>query len=107
VTTGLKPGGSILINSPQDPEAYSDLGPYHIATVDASALALKYCLGSKTQPIVNTAIVGAYAVFSGLVSLEAVCNAIAEEVPQHVEANAAAAREAAELVKVRQEAAHV
>ena len=57
ITTGLKPGGSILINSPLSPEAYAHIGPFRIATVDASALALKYSLGSRTQPIVNTAIV--------------------------------------------------
>ena len=107
ITTGLKPGGSILINSPLAPEDYAHLGPFHIATVDASKLALKHSLGSKTQPIVNTAIVGAFATFSGLASLEAICSAIAEEVPRHAAANNAAAREAAELVNVGQEAVHV
>jgi pyruvate ferredoxin oxidoreductase gamma subunit/2-oxoisovalerate ferredoxin oxidoreductase gamma subunit len=107
VTTGLKAGGSILINSPLDPSAYAHLGDFRIATVDASALALKYSLGSKTQPIVNTAIVGAFATFSGLVSLDAICAAIAEEVPHHFDANFAAAREAAELVNIRREAVYV
>ncbi|HEX6558191.1 MAG TPA: 2-oxoacid:acceptor oxidoreductase family protein [Longimicrobiales bacterium] len=107
ITTGLKPGGSILINSPLPAAAYAHLGPFRIATVDASALARKHGLGSKTQPIVNTAIVGAFASFSQLVSLDAVCAAIGEEVPQHSTANIAAAREAAELVTIAQEAAHV
>lgn len=107
VTTGLKDGGSILINSPLPPAAYAELGPYRVATVDASAVALKHALGTRGQPIVNTAIVGAYAAFSGEVSLEAVCAAIAEEVPLHLEANMAAAREAAELICVRGEAVHV
>ncbi|MCB1188073.1 2-oxoacid:acceptor oxidoreductase family protein [bacterium] len=107
ITAGLKPGGSILINSAAAPEAYAHIGPYRIATVDASAIALKYGLGSRTQPIVNTAIVGAFAVFSGLVSLDKVCAAIEDEVPRHAEENVAAAREAAELVRIAQEAAHV
>lgn len=107
ITTGLKPGGSILINSPLAPTAYAHLGNFRIATVDASALARKHGLGSKTQPIVNTAIVGAFASCSGQVSLDAVCDAIAEEVPQHAQANMAAAREAAELVIIGEEAAHV
>jgi 2-oxoacid:acceptor oxidoreductase gamma subunit (pyruvate/2-ketoisovalerate family) len=107
ITGGLKPGGSILINSPLAPETYAKLGDFRVATVDASALALKHGLGSKTQPIVNTAIVGAWAALSGLVSPEAVCAAIAEEVPLHFEANMAAAREAAEQVQLRREALHV
>lgn len=107
ITTGLKPGGSILINSPLPPRAYAHLGPFRVATVDASTLALKYSLGSKTQPIVNTAIVGAFATFSRLASIDAVCSAIAEEVPSHAEANITAAREAAEQVNIGQEAAYV
>ncbi len=107
ITTGLKAGGSILINSPLPPEDYAHLGPYRIATVDANTVAQGHGLGSRTQPIVNTAIVGAYATFSGVVSLDAVCEAIAEEVPQHFDANIAAAREAAQLVQALQEAVHV
>jgi pyruvate ferredoxin oxidoreductase gamma subunit/2-oxoisovalerate ferredoxin oxidoreductase gamma subunit len=107
ITSGLKPGGSILINSPLDPEAYAQLGEFRIATIDASAVAMRHGLGSRTQPIVNTAIVGAFAAFSGLVSLDAVCAAIAEEVPQHAAANVSAAREAAGLVHTLQEAQYV
>lgn len=106
VTIGLKPGGSILINSALPPSAYEELGPFRIATVDASAVALKHQLGTRAQPIVNTAIVGAYAAYSGVVSLDAVCAAIAEEVPLHFDANIAAAREAAGLVCAGQEAVH-
>jgi len=40
-------------------------------------------------------LLGAFAAASHLVSLESVCAAIAEEVPQHREKNIAAAREAA------------
>lgn len=96
VTSGLKPGGSILLNSELPPEAYPHLTlQFRVATVDASAIARRHGLGSKTQPIVNTAILGAFATFSGLVSLESVCRAIAEEVPLKPESNVAAAREAA------------
>lgn len=96
VTAGLKPGGLILINSNRPPEYYEELSHrFIVATVDASAIAQRNGLGSRSQPIVNTAILGAFAVASGIVSLEAVCSAIAEEVPMHREANVAAAREAA------------
>ena len=61
-------------------------------------IAQRFGLGSKTQPIVNTAILGALAVTTELVTLESVCEAIREEVPQKAEANVSAARAAAEAV---------
>ena len=100
VTAGLKPGGSVLINSERDPAEYAELSKrFRVATVDASAIARKHGLGSKTQPIVNTAILGAFAGFLGLVKLDSVCSAIVDEVPRP-DANVAAAREAADLVRV-------
>jgi len=108
VAAGLKPGGMILINTARAPERYPALqAKYRVVTVDASAVATKHGLGSKTQPIVNTAILGAFAVASGLVDLESVCQAIREEVPTKPEANEAAAREAALLMTAAEEVAHV
>lgn len=105
VTAGLKPGGGILINSDHAPEHYTDLGGrYRVATVDASGIAAAHGIGSRTQPIVNTAILGAFASWSGLISLDAVCAAIMEEVPVCGEDNVAAARKAA--AAVRQELAY-
>lgn len=96
VTAGLKPGGSILINSERPPSGYPDLAArFRVATVDAGVIAGKHRLGSKAQPLVNTAILGAFAEFSRLVSLESVCKAIEEDVPQRPADNVAAAREAA------------
>lgn len=100
VTTGLKPGGSILINSARPPESYTDLATrFRVATVDASSIARQHGLGSKTQPIVNTAILGAFAASSGLVELEPVCQTIVEEVPFQPKENVDAAREAADSVR--------
>lgn len=100
VTAGLKPGGGILINSARSPEEYGELaGRFRVATVDASALATAHRIGTRTQPIVNTAILGAFARWSGLVGLDAVCQAIEEEVPVHGDANVAAARAAAAAVR--------
>ena len=100
VTAGLKPGGSILINSEAMPDDYPELTKrFRVATVDASTVARRHGLGSKTQPIVNTAILGAFASFLGLVALESVCHAIQEDAPR-AEANIAAAREAAGLLRV-------
>ena len=99
VTQGLKPGGGILINSDGQLEAYADLAAgFRVSLVDASGIARRLGLGSKTQPIVNTAILGAFAVDSGLVSLDSVCPAIAEAVRARPEQNIEAAREAARCV---------
>lgn len=100
VTQGLKPGGSILINSDHPPETYESLTKrFRVALVDASAIARRHGLGSKTQPVVNTAILGAFAANSGAVGLEAICEAIAEAVPGKQALNIEAAREAAGAVR--------
>jgi len=99
VAAGLKAGGTILINTERPPESYPHLqSRFRVVTVDASVVAVRHGLGSRTQPIVNTAILGAFAVATGLVGLESVCRAIREEVPHKVAANEAAAREAAAAV---------
>ncbi|MBI5014402.1 MAG: 2-oxoacid:acceptor oxidoreductase family protein [Deltaproteobacteria bacterium] len=98
VSRGLKPGGVLLVNADKTPAALQSAGSFAVCTVDASRLALRHRLGSRTHPIVNTAILGALARATGLVSLEAVCEAIHQEVPSYHEANAAAAREAWEAV---------
>ncbi len=100
VTTGLKNGGNILINSERAPEGYvALLDRYDVGTVDAGDIARRHGLGSKTQPIVNTAILGAFAAWSDMVDLTSICEAIAEEVPTHPEANIEAAQEAARAVR--------
>ncbi len=99
VTQGLKSGGGILVNTDRPAEHHADLARrFRVSLVDASAIARRLGLGSKTQPIVNTAILGAFAADSGLVGLESVCSAIAEAVRVKVEQNIEAAREAARAV---------
>lgn len=99
VTQGLKAGGTILINTDRGAETYGHLMEnFRVAVVDASSIARKYGLGSKTQPIVNTSILGAFAADSGLVLLDSVCGAIADEVPIKSEQNVQAAREASRSV---------
>jgi hypothetical protein len=61
VTAGLKPGGGILINSDPPGGLPVAAGAFRVATVDASAVAAAHGIGSRTQPIVNTAILGAFA----------------------------------------------
>ena len=93
VTSGLKPGGTILINTERAPEDYPALlERFRVATVDAGGIAARHGLGTKTQPIVNTAIVGAFAAVFDLIGLPSIEAAIQDEVPAKREANYEAAR---------------
>ncbi len=94
VTAGLKDGGWIIINSEQGPATFDLPAKYRVATIDAQSIAIKYRLGPKSAPIVNTAILGAFAKATGIVSLEALAEAVRESVPLKLEENVAATREA-------------
>ena len=100
VTAGLKEGGWVLINSEQSPSAFSLPPEFQVATVDANRIASKYRLGPRTAPIVNTAILGAFAKVTGIVGLDALTEAVRDAVPLKVEDNVAATREAYEAVQV-------
>ncbi|NLH47866.1 MAG: pyruvate ferredoxin oxidoreductase [Myxococcales bacterium] len=98
VTSGLRKGGILLINTTKKPADFPQLAAFKVACVDASAIAAKNRLGSPAQPIVNTSILGACAKAMGLVSIDSICKAIEEEVPIKPAANATAARQAYEQV---------
>jgi len=99
VTSGLKTNGWILINSGHSPEAFQHLKDFRIATVDATGIAIRNGLGSRTNPIVNTAILGAFSKLTGLVGIDAVALSIREELTIKKDENAKAAREAYNEVK--------
>jgi 2-oxoacid:acceptor oxidoreductase gamma subunit (pyruvate/2-ketoisovalerate family) len=70
ITAGLKPGGRILINTDQAPEDFPQLlERFHVSTIDATGIAVRHGLGGKSQPIVNTAILGAFAADGGQISV--------------------------------------
>ncbi|MGQ9647735.1 MAG: 2-oxoacid:acceptor oxidoreductase family protein [Thermodesulfobacteriota bacterium] len=99
VTSGLKPNGWILINSSQPPEVFDQLKGFQIATVDATSIAIRNGLGSRTNPIVNTAILGAFSKATGLLGIDSIALSIREELPVKKDQNARAAREAYNEVK--------
>jgi 2-oxoisovalerate ferredoxin oxidoreductase gamma subunit len=103
VTAGLKPGGWILLNSADPPESFGFHDRFHVGTVDANRVAFKYRLGPRNAPIVNTAILGAFARLSGIVGLEALSNAVRDAVPVRPGENVDAVREAFESVHALQE----
>ncbi len=94
LTQGLKDGGIILINSDKDPSAFGFPDKFRVVCVNATHIAIENRLGSAAQPIVNTAILGAFAKITGMVSLDSVVAAIKEEVPVKIDANAQAAVDA-------------
>jgi len=100
ITSGLKEGGWIIINTNRDLRD-SDLAErYRVAMVDANSIAVKHGLGTRATPIVNTAILGAFSAVTKLVGLEAVLDAIAEFVPLKKENNREAAKEAFRSVQI-------
>lgn len=59
---GMKQGGWIVLNTPKDPAAFTEMfAGFPIATIDATAIALSYRLGTRAVPIVNTTLMGAIA----------------------------------------------
>jgi pyruvate ferredoxin oxidoreductase gamma subunit/2-oxoisovalerate ferredoxin oxidoreductase gamma subunit len=100
VTRGLKPEGWILLNAPGSPEQRERLSGYRLAFVDATRIALKHQLGSRTHPIVNTAVMGALARVLGTPPMDAVAMAIEEEIKDRREDNIHAARDAYEEVQL-------
>ena len=94
VTRGLKPGGWILINSSAPTANRKPFTGYQLALVDANRIALKNQLGTRTHPIVNTAMIGAFARMAGMPPLDAICDVIREEVPDTFMQNIAAAEDA-------------
>ncbi|HDI82582.1 pyruvate ferredoxin oxidoreductase [bacterium] len=99
VTEGLKPGAWIIVNSEKEPDKFDFGKDFKVATIDATSIAIKYRLGSKTSPIVNTAILGAVIRVLNPCSLESLIDGIKEEAPVKPEENAQAAKEAYERVK--------
>ena len=99
ITQGLQEGGWIVINSEKDPKEFGLSHQFHVATVDASGIAIRHRLGSKAAPIVSTVVLGAFAKATGLLKLSKVLEAIRENAPVYIDQNVAGAREAYQHVK--------
>ena len=75
VTSGLKEGGMIIVNSPKKPADHAVSGK-KIATADVTHIAVE--AGLKPG-IVNSGIIGAFAKASGLIDLAVLLKKIEEE----------------------------
>ena len=90
VTQGLKEDGIVIVNAPERVKVPKG----RLYTVDASSIAVDLGLGTAAYPIVNTAMVGAFAGATSLVGIESVEEAIKDYIDVKVEENVEAARRA-------------
>ena len=67
---GMKSGGWLVVNSRRGPGELGIKGDFLIATADASGVAEEVGLIVAGSPMVNTAMLGAFARATGLISLE-------------------------------------
>jgi 2-oxoacid:acceptor oxidoreductase gamma subunit (pyruvate/2-ketoisovalerate family) len=96
ILSGLKPNGLILINTRQKEIRLST--PRKLALVNATEIAIKHGLGSGVSPIVNTAILGAFAKASGIVKLESISQGIRDAINIKPENNVQAAKDSYDTV---------
>lgn len=96
VTDGLKKGGWIIINAPlTSAEEFLPLTKdFRVALVDASKIAMDNRLGSRTSPVVNSAILGGVSKIFQKPKIESILEAIRDEVPIKPDENAKAAQTA-------------
>jgi pyruvate ferredoxin oxidoreductase gamma subunit/2-oxoisovalerate ferredoxin oxidoreductase gamma subunit len=98
VGQGLKNDGIAVLNTTKPASAFN-FGNAKVFTVDATKIAVENSLGTSTNPIVNTAILGAYSKAVGNVGITAITEAIAENAPIKPKENQKAAQEAYEQTK--------
>ncbi len=103
---GLKADGRVLINSAKDPDSLglADIGdrvrPDRLLTVPATEIAREH-LG---RPLPNAVLLGAFAAFTGVISLESVLSAIKRRFDGPIgDRNAAGASAAYEYVREKME----
>ncbi len=97
VTSGVKPKGIIVVNSPRGPAELGLDEDFDVRTFDGTALAVGHGLGTRTAPIVNTTMLGVFAKVTGLVGIDALEASIRKYFPRDKEGkNAGAARAAFE-----------
>lgn len=80
-TGGLKEGGWLIINSHIEPPCFSVRETLRVATADATSVARELGLVVAGSVIVNTAMLGAFARVTQLVSLDDLGAAIAAKFP--------------------------
>lgn len=96
---GLKESGYVMINTKKSPKEFN-FGNHKVFTVDATGIAVENHLGTMTNPIVNTAILGAYSKIWKNVGMKAIEQTIKENAPVKTAENLKAAKDAFERTVV-------
>jgi len=101
VTAGLKPDGWLIVNSPRLPADLGMDGRFNTATADATSVCRELGLVLAGLTLVNTAILGAFARATGLVTVEAVCAVLGARFSgRAAAANLAAVRRTHEITRL-------
>jgi len=100
VSAGLKSGGIVIINTTKSAKDFKGkFKNVKIFTVDATKIAVDNKLGTATNPIVNTAILGSISKATGRIKMDSIKDAIADSAPGKKENNQRAAQESFEHTK--------
>jgi pyruvate ferredoxin oxidoreductase gamma subunit/2-oxoisovalerate ferredoxin oxidoreductase gamma subunit len=100
VTKGLRTGGWILLNSARLSDHLEAFVGFRLAMVDATRIALENDLGTRTQPMINTAMIGAFARIMDEPAMDMISAAIINEISVQPQKNILAAEQAYEQVKI-------
>ncbi len=102
VLKGLKKNGKILINTRKKPTDYAFSKKYHVATVDATGIAINHGILVGGIPVVNTPILGAVPKVLDKVTLPSIQTVIKRKWKSDLaEKNVKATRDAYDSVEVR------
>ncbi|MCJ7521702.1 MAG: 2-oxoacid:acceptor oxidoreductase family protein [Dehalococcoidia bacterium] len=101
VTSGLRPGGWLVVNSWQGPEEIKIKGDFSIATADATRVCRELGLIVAGLTVVNTAILGAFVRATEMVDMASVEKVIRERFSDSaVDMNLAAIRKTCEITRL-------
>ncbi len=96
VTSGLRPDGMVIANTEKEPEKLGLEAEIRVRTINATKIAMDV-LG---RPIMNTALIGAFAGATGDVSVESIKQAIRSRFPGEIgEKNAEAVQKAYDMMR--------
>lgn len=96
----LKPGGTLLINTEREIDAFQGLRQYRMGLIDVGSIARKAGIGG----VLNTTILGAYASLTHLVQKETLIEVIRQTIATKTESNLEAFNEAYHKVKIYERA---
>jgi len=104
VTSGLKKGGWLIVNSWQHPRELNIKGDFNIATADATRICQELGLIVAGLTVVNTAILGAFIRATKIVDMARIDKAVRERFPSNaIDINLAAITKTYEITKLEKQ----